>query len=722
MSEKIISPGIFTQENDQSFISKGVDQIGAALLGPTVRGPIMVPTKVTNYSEYNSIFGTNFKSGSQYYEYLTSHTAKTYFDNGGSSLWVVGIKSGSYTQFSTYSSASVSNSTPTSIGSFASASFIITANMTGSYPYNKISLGPLSNFTLYFNQWSSPGNNYYDSTLNMLYVGTFGLTNLNDYAQYAASAINTSSFETSLIFSGSFNSNTLTIKNITGGTLGNSYSVTSSMQYWGNVGSGAGISSSFSGGSEAQYQNRAFTIESLSYGTIMNNSSSLSSTNALSSGSFDNVRWEVVNSDGTKGTFTLLVRSGNDNENQKNILESWNNLSLDPSQPNYISNVIGDSKKVFYKDPSTGEMYIQESGSYQNNSQYVRIKSVESILNNSIDNDGNFKTNLSSSLPLNGSGSFGGSFSGGIDGAGVKHPQYMYENITNTSTNSQGLISSDYIDAISLISNKDEYDYNLLLIPGLIAGNSNLSSAINATINMVENREDCFLITDISGFGTTRQTTINNAVFSNSNYVGTYWPWVQIKDNMNKNVWVPPSVVMGGALAFNDAVSAEWFAPAGTLRGGLSSVIKAERKLSKDDRDLLYNSNINPISTFPKNGVLAFGQKTLQKKSSSLNRINVRRLLISLKRFIGQTSLDLVFEQNTINTRNKFLSVVEPYLDSVIEKQGIYAYKIEIGDDINTADVIDRNELRGIIKIQPTRTIEFIILNFNITPTGVAFS
>jgi len=720
MSEKIISPGIFTQENDQSFIQRGVEDVGAAIIGPTVKGPIMVPTKITNYSEYNSIFGTNFKSGSQYYEYLTSHTAKTYFDNGGKSCWVVGVKSGSYSQFSTYSSASISNGTPTSSGSYASASISITNAMTASNPFFKIQTGPNTRFYIQLANWFG-GHSFYDSEFNFLYVGISGSNGLNNVTSILSNAIQNSQGGAPFtqLFSASYSSNDLTLYSLKGGSTANTYNITSSLQW---VGGNAGTSSSFEGGSEPIYQNNSFTIETLAYGSIMNNSLSLSSTNSLNSGSSDNIRWEVSNSDGVKGTFTLLVRSGNDNERQKNVLESWNNLSLDPSQPNYISNIIGDSKKVFYKDPSTGEMYIQESGSYRNNSQYIRIKSVDSVLDNSIDNDGNFKTNLSSSLPLNGSGSYGGSFSGGIDGAGLKHPQYMYENITNASSNSQGLTSSDYIDAISLISNKDEYDYNLLLIPGLIAGNSNLSTALNSAINMVESREDCFLITDISGFGATKQSTINNSTFSNSNYVGTYWPWVQIKDNMNKNVWVPPSVVMGGAIAFNDSVSAEWFAPAGTLRGGLSSVIKAERKLSKNDRDSLYNVNVNPISTFPRDGVLAFGQKTLQKKSSALDRINTRRLLISLKRFISQVSLSLIFEQNTINTRNKFLSIVEPYLDSVVEKQGLYAYKIQMGDDVNTSDVIDRNELRGIIQIQPTRTIEFIILNFNITPTGTDFN
>jgi phage tail sheath protein FI len=172
--------------------------------------------------------------------------------------------------------------------------------------------------------------------------------------------------------------------------------------------------------------------------------------------------------------------------------------------------------------------------------------------------------------------------------------------------------------------------------------------------------------------------------------------------------------------AFNDRVGGPWFAPAGFLRGGLN-VIQAERKLSPTDRDNLYQGRINSLATFPGQGVVAYGQKTLQKKASALDRVNVRRLLIELKTFIGQIGNSLVFEQNTIATRNRFLSQVNPYLDSIQQRQGLYAFKVVMDDSNNTADVIDRNQLVGQIFIQPTRTAEFIILDFNVTPTGASF-
>jgi phage tail sheath protein FI len=209
----------------------------------------------------------------------------------------------------------------------------------------------------------------------------------------------------------------------------------------------------------------------------------------------------------------------------------------------------------------------------------------------------------------------------------------------------------------------------------------------------------------------------------NTNYAAAYWPWVQVLSQASgKLVWVPASTVIPGVYSFNDRVSAEWFAPAGLNRGGIGGALQAERKLQTTDRDKLYQSKVNPIASFPGVGLVAYGQKTLQTQASALDRVNVRRLLIALKRYIGNIAESLLFEQNTISTRNNFLSQVNPYLESVQQRQGLYAYKVVMDDTNNTADVIDRNQLVGQIYIQPTKTIEFIYLTFNITPTGVTFS
>ena len=135
----------------------------------------------------------------------------------------------------------------------------------------------------------------------------------------------------------------------------------------------------------------------------------------------------------------------------------------------------------------------------------------------------------------------------------------------------------------------------------------------------------------------------------------------------------------------------------------------------------MYNNKINPIATFPGQGPVVYGQKTLQTQASALNRVNVRRLLIALKSYISQVANNLVFEQNTNVTRNRFLAQVNPYLESVVQRQGLYAFKVVMDESNNTPDVIDRNQLVGQIYIQPTKTAEFIILNYNIQPTGATF-
>ena len=176
-----------------------------------------------------------------------------------------------------------------------------------------------------------------------------------------------------------------------------------------------------------------------------------------------------------------------------------------------------------------------------------------------------------------------------------------------------------------------------------------------------------------------------------------------------------------GVFAFNDNTAEPWFAPAGLNRGALSEVIQTERILTKADRDALYSNRVNPIATFPNAGVVIFGQKALQKKASALDRVNVRRLLIQLKGFIGQLAQNLVFEQNTIATRNSFLSQVNPYLETVQQRQGLYAFRVVMDDSNNTPDVVDRNQLVGQIFLQPTKTAEFIVLDFNVLPTGAEF-
>ena len=297
----------------------------------------------------------------------------------------------------------------------------------------------------------------------------------------------------------------------------------------------------------------------------------------------------------------------------------------------------------------------------------------------------------------------------------------MYENIGDGSNDiTQGLVGSDYDDMLSLLANQDDYQYNVLTTPGLL--NNDHTSQVTTAITNTQVRGDAIYIVDMVGHESSITAVNTQANSRNTSYAATYWPWVQVLDpDMGTQVWVPASTLIPGVYAFNDTVSEPWFAPAGINRGGLTSVVRPERKLSQSNRDSLYNNNVNPIASFPGTGVVVYGQKTLQRQASALDRVNVRRLLIDLKSYIGQLAKNLVFEQNTAATRNNFLSQVNPYLESVVSRQGLYAFKVVMDESNNTPDVIDRNQLIGQIYIQPTRTAEFIILDFNLLPTGATF-
>jgi len=692
MAETLLSPGVLTRENDQSQITQGPITAGAAIIGPTVSGPVRIPTLVTSYSDYLNKFGGSFISGGASYEYLTSISAYNYFQQGGTTLLVQRAVSGTFAP----ATSSISNNIAFVVGGFASASFVTQSSSTGSWN-NILIVGNTAfggvNYTIRNNPYLATGSYQYDSFNNYFdlgvgdgdFDGINAITSTSQWATLLINNINNSGTEISSLVSASLSGNRILFTSRQAGTIYNNLALTSSF------GIGFPTSSAFSGGTDST-PSTVFTLETLSQGAI-NNSFSTETSSSLASGSSNNLRFEIVNPSSGSGTFDLLIRRGDDNQNSKVVLEQWTNLSLDPNQGNYIEAVIGNQ----YTTTDSG--YTQTTGDYTNKSRYVRIKSVTYTTPNYFDNNGNPVPSYTSSLPIVQSGSFGG-------GAGTNGAVY-------------GLSNSDYTSSISLLSNVDEFKFNIITTPGITATAGN--SVLTSLTNMASDRGDCIAIVDMSAFGNNIATVINNATAIDSSYAATYYPWVQISaPNTGKLTWVPPSTIIPSVYAYNDRVGAPWFAPAGFTRGGLS-VIQAERKLAPSDRDTLYAGKVNSLATFPGQGVVAYGQKTLQKKASALDRINVRRLLIELKSYIGQVANGLVFEQNTAATRNRFLRQVNPYLDSIQQRQGLYAYKVVMDDSNNTADVIDRNQLLGQIFIQPTRTAEFIILDFNVTPTGATF-
>jgi len=563
MANFSISPGTTLNEIDNTFLTGQPVQAGAAIMGPTVKGLVGVPTLTTSYSDYVNRFGDTFESGSLVNSFLTSTAAYSYFNNGGTSLLVTRVVSGSYTP--------------------------------------------------------------------------------------ATSSV------------------------VAGGTVAD-----------------------------------VLDLETIGEGVVMNSTSTEGTGGVLPSGSKDNVRWEIATSNTSSGTFTLLVRQGNDRNNKKMILESYNNVNLDPFSTRYVAKVIGDQKLAY--NAATNQLDI--TGEYPNASRYIRVKSVVSPTPNYLDANGVAKIAFTGSVPVVGSGSFGNATGDVKDGA------LMNENIS--ATNTQGLHPDNYDNAINLLKDKNAYQFNVLFTPGLTSDLH--GSKISTLLTNTQERGDSLFVLDLVTYNETTTSVINQVGSRDSSYGATYWPWVRIIDpSTGRHIWSPASTVIPGVYANNDRISAPWFAPAGINRGGLDEVMRTQYKLTQAQKDSLYEANVNPLATLPRTGVVVFGQKTLQKEASALDRVNVRRLLIELKSFIGQTADTIVFEQNTAATRNSFLARVTPYLETVQQKQGLYAFKVVMDDSNNGPDVIDRNQLIGQVYVQPTRTAEFISVDFILLPTGAEF-
>lgn len=320
-------------------------------------------------------------------------------------------------------------------------------------------------------------------------------------------------------------------------------------------------------------------------------------------------------------------------------------------------------------------------------------------------------------------------FQGGFDGKSPQHPLYLGKDITES--NVQGLDCSKrfssgtkgYVRAFAALSNQDEFDINLIVTPGLSLDLHR--TVINRGIDLCESREDCFYILDcVSAHNQPGRVedAVQQVSTIDSNYCATYYPWVKIIDPATNVLQpYPPSSLMMSVYAANDKTAAEWFAPAGLNRGGIEAAVTVMDRLNFAERDTLYEGKVNPIAAFPGQGIVAFGQKTLQRRASALDRVNVRRLLINLKKFIASSARFLLFEQNVAATRNRFLNIVNPFLENVQQRAGLYAFRVIMDESNNTPDLIDRNILYGQIFLQPARAVEFVILDFNLTPTGASF-
>jgi len=852
MAEQIISPGVFTRENDQSFLPQGVGAIGAAIVGPTVKGTAFVPTVVNSFTEYERMFGS-FSS-----ETFIPQTVREYLRNAGSVTVTRVLGGGGYTftestnEFialiatgstsadkvllgvifpskNTAALPTLQDSTLTfGADGVASTTGVITEadnftlTLSGANVENETftsqSINPASNSYIFKSLGDSPDNS---KTSAVAYAGTPGYTYIN-FKSLTKDLIAKDIMSASLI--------------------SNDENAFTATHGYGSLGSGSSTILSTQDdalafvGISGQAEGYSYASTPMIQSGISNGSKSLFKFHTLAHGTSTNKEYKIsiaglkepadIDGEEQYSSFNVLVRKYNDTDKSPNILEQYNGVNLNPDSPRYIARVIGD-RYPQYND-TLGK--VELLGNYSNISNYIRVEvdtavdakstspklspkgfaavvnpiamaaievdaafpssSYEGLQQTGIsktynskgylgwkfkekeaDNENfilplpsteesnvagefnveNYNGHASSSLwsgSLNASISSTGAtgptsnqlkfsvpFQGGADGVAPHTVKFTgaesgVEDIS-TYTDGDNLYGFDlssataggykgYKKALDILSNQDEYDINMLALPGVIHSAHPLVT--NAAIDMVEARGDAFYVMDTSIATATVNTAVSDVQGLNTNYAATYYPWVKVLDTaQNKPVLVPPSVIVPGAIAASDRIAAEWFAPAGLNRGVLGNVIEAKIRLNQAERDTLYEDKINPIATFPQTGVCIWGQKTLQLRSTALDRINVRRLLIALKKFIASSSRYLVFEQNTNATRNRFLNIVNPYLEGVQQKQGLYSFRVQMDENNNTADVIDRNQLVGAIYLQPTKTAEFIVLDFNVLPTGATF-
>jgi hypothetical protein len=785
MAEKIVSPGVFTRENDLSFLSQGIGEIGAAIIGPFHKGPAFVPTVVNTQSEFEEIFGT--PNG----EYYTGYTVQNYLREAGTVTIVRVGHIGGYSQVkplgiavqASGSGASkligVLHNTHQTVGGEGVGFDIATNNISAPFSSSAFLIsGSQLGTSVSASVLPSAGNDISD---------VFG-----DAARGPKKAYAYKYFEKA----GTDIQSVLTA----GGKVVHRQLATQDFSQDIQHASTPYIQSQLISGE----RHNLFRLHTLGDGSNYNKEYKVSIFNVRAAGSVNSTDYAL---------FSIAIRGYSDTDKRKVVLETYNNINLDPASPNYIKKVIGDRNVTI---DANGKQ--TENGDYVNRSKFVRVECVEegsfpitagpfahaeyinpiydgtdeTVIPAVIFSTGSGDNNSSNSINFSGidlesatvkidnnnylapipasatkgantvfafdaafTAIVGGSvstknfgyeltgsaavdknkrqftvgFQGGFDGISPTVKSAKYGDSEWGAGNAQGFNLSTstasgsiaYVKGINSVSNPDDFDINLVSAPGVVRRLH--SYVFDKITDMVEAREDAFFIGDVTDGGDSISQAVSQGSAVDSNYVGTYYPWVKTIDrNTNKLTAVPPSVLMPGIYAANDAIAAEWFAPAGLNRGGIVGAVSVLNRLTHAERDSLYEGKINPIAAFPGEGIVAFGQKTLQDRASALDRINVRRLMIKVKKYIASTSRYLVFEQNTAQTRGKFLNTVNPYLEGIQQRQGLYAFRVVMDESNNTPDVIDRNILAGQIFLQPTKTAEFIVLDFNILPTGASFT
>jgi hypothetical protein len=762
MAEKIVSPGVFTKENDLSFLQQGVADIGAAFIGPFKEGPL-VPTIVNSQAEFEQLFGSVDDT------YYTPLAVQNYLREAGTATICRVAGAAGYTEKApVLLMASGSANRWTALGVLFNTSGSA-AGFTGTILSDNDGSGDFSI------QLAGAGTTYSaslelvdDNDIESVFGSSaYGAKTAYSYAFFKENGFvyNTGSYTLSGLdgigtgsVTGSFTTTTASVVVLADQKFSGSYDTGEACEALTPV-----IKSQLISGDRYSL----FQIETISAGNTANTKVKVGISNVKAAGTTNGTDY---------GTFTVVVRTFNDTDKKKNILETFSNVNLDPNSPNFISRVIGDRKRSI---DSLGK--ITENGDWVNNSKYIRITNLNaqapvqavpfghdayklpvnagvyasyiprvtfstgSVVDSAkysgidLDNNGDNKIYMKP-VPV-----------GAGNGANAVFSLDTVCGLTLTSTTSTDIAKRQFVVAfqegfdgyapntnasdiepattagkaayakhIAALSNSDEYDINMVVAPHV--NRADHSSVWTSILDMVEQRADAFFIGDAGNASTSLPATITQAESVDSNYAAVYYPWIKTIDtNTNKLITIPPSVLLPGVFAANDRVAAEWFAPAGLNRGGLTGAVSVLNRLTQSERDDLYEGKVNPICQFPGQGIVVWGQKTLQDKPSALDRINVRRLLLTVRKYIASTSKYLVFEQNSSETRNRFLNIVNPYLEGIQQRQGLYAFRVVMDETNNTPDVIDRNILKGAIYLQPTKTAEFIQIDFNILPTGASF-
>ena len=334
---------------------------------------------------------------------------------------------------------------------------------------------------------------------------------------------------------------------------------------------------------------------------------------------------------------------------------------------------------------------------------------------------------------------FSAPFYGGFDAMDITEAEPFRNTTLSSGTEFNNYAYYSVKRAIDTVADPEFVEMNLLTMPGLTD-----NSLVDHIVSTCENRGDALAIVDLDGGyvpftenSTTesgRRGTVEDVIQNlrnrniDSSYGCAYYPWVRINDSATgQSVWVPPSVVALGTYASSERKSAVWFAPAGFNRGGLTegsaglAVVGVRERLSSKERDKLYDARVNPIASFPSEGIVIFGQKTLQARQSALDRINVRRLMIFLKKEVSRLSTQVLFDQNVQATWNRFKGLVNPFLRSVQTRFGITEYRLILDENTTTPDLVDQNVMYAKIMIKPARAIEFIAIDFVVASTGASF-